>query len=185
MISLLEDHKLLENERIHRRDLRREVFVLPNGESDLILANLIAARHTEQGYRSSIIMQDTNLESVLSIVSFGHFVTITIEASQGVIWPGLRLRDRCIIPQSLIHLSSWQGSGVMADQLGFADGWASPKLRRNPGLERLSDAVDWAQLERLLCKLRHDGPGRPAFPALMMFKAVLLQQWYGLSDAEA
>lgn len=73
----------------------------------------------------------------------------------------------------------------MGDQLGFADGWASPKLGRNAGLERLSDAVDWQELERLLAKLRHDGPGRPAFPALMMLKAVLLQQWYGLSDAEA
>src|SRR6185295_3923003 len=31
----------------------------------------------------------------------------------------------------------------------------------------------------------HDAPtGRPSYPPLAMFKALLLQQWYGLSDAE-
>jgi DNA-binding transcriptional LysR family regulator len=93
MITLLADHKLLENERIHWSDLRREVFVLPNGGIGPILANLIAARLTEQGYRPSIIMQDTSLESVLSIVSVGRFVTIATEASQGVIWPDLHFRE--------------------------------------------------------------------------------------------
>ena len=93
MITLLANHKLLGNERIHWSDLRREVFVLPNGGIGQILANLIAARLTEQGYRPSIIMQDTSLESVLSIVTVGRFVTIATEASQGVTWPDLHFRE--------------------------------------------------------------------------------------------
>lgn len=72
----------------------------------------------------------------------------------------------------------------MAGQLGFADGWVSPKLGRNASLERLSLEVKWYRFEKLLARLRSDGPGRPPFDPLMMLKALLLQQCYGLSDAE-
>lgn len=72
----------------------------------------------------------------------------------------------------------------MADQLGFADGWVSPKLGRNASLERLSGEVKWYRFENLLKRLRSDGPGRPPFDPLLMLKALLLQQWYGLSDAD-
>ncbi|MEO8722663.1 MAG: LysR family transcriptional regulator, partial [Sphingobium sp.] len=75
MVTLLADHKLLENDRIHWSDLRREIFVVPSSGVGPIIANLIAARLTEQGYRPNIIVQDTSLESVLSIVSVGRFVT--------------------------------------------------------------------------------------------------------------
>jgi IS5 family transposase len=73
---------------------------------------------------------------------------------------------------------------VMAGQLGFADGWASPKLGRNASLERLAAEVKWYRFEKLLARLRPEGPGRPPFDPLMMLKALLLQQCYGLSDAE-
>lgn len=71
----------------------------------------------------------------------------------------------------------------MADQLGFADGWVSEKLGRNASLERLSAEVKWSRFEKLLARLLPDGPGRPPFAPLMMVKALLLQQSYGLSDA--
>ena len=69
-------------------------------------------------------------------------------------------------------------------QLGFGDGWISPKLGQNATLERLLAEVKWYRLEKLLARLRSDGPGRPPKQALMMLKALLLQQWYGLSDAD-
>ena len=72
----------------------------------------------------------------------------------------------------------------MADQLGFADGWVSPKLGRNASLERLAAEVKWYRFEKLLARLRHDGPGRPPFDPLLMLKALLLQQCYVLSDAD-
>lgn len=71
----------------------------------------------------------------------------------------------------------------MADQLGFADGWVSPKLGRNASLERLLAEVKWYRFEKLLARLRPEGAGRPPFDPLMMAKALLLQQCYGLSDA--
>jgi IS5 family transposase len=69
-------------------------------------------------------------------------------------------------------------------QLGFGDGWISPKLGQNATLERLSAEVKWYRFEKLLARLRSDGPGRPPKDALMMLKALLLQQWYDLSDAD-
>lgn len=68
-------------------------------------------------------------------------------------------------------------------QLGFGE----VGLARRGGsaaLERVSALVDWAGFEGALAGLREDGPGRPGYRPLLLFKALLLQAWYGLSDAE-
>ena len=44
--------------------------------------------------------------------------------------------------------------------------------------------MKWPHLERLLAPLRDGGPGRPAWPPLVLFKALLLQSLYSLSDLE-
>lgn len=72
----------------------------------------------------------------------------------------------------------------MSGQLGFGDGWISAKVGQNAMLERLSREVKWYRFEKLLGRLKADGAGRPPFEPLMMLKALLLQQWYRLSDAE-
>lgn len=52
-------------------------------------------------------------------------------------------------------------------------------------LDRLDELVKWYRFEKLLKGLRDEaGPGRPSYPSLAMFKALLLQSLYGLSDAE-
>jgi transposase, IS5 family len=68
-------------------------------------------------------------------------------------------------------------------QLGFGE----VGLARRGGsaaLERVSALIDWSGFERALSGLREDGPGRPGYRPLLLFKALLLQAWYGLSDAE-
>ena len=68
-------------------------------------------------------------------------------------------------------------------QLGFGE----VGLARRGGsgaLERVSGLVDWGGFESALAGLREDGPGRPGYRPLLLFKALLLQAWYGLSDAE-
>ena len=68
-------------------------------------------------------------------------------------------------------------------QLGFGE----VGLARRGGsaaLERVSGLVDWAGFERTLAGLREEGPGRPGYRPLLLFKALLLQAWFGLSDAE-
>jgi len=72
----------------------------------------------------------------------------------------------------------------MAGQLGFGDGWLSPKVGQNTTLDRLAGEIKWYRFEKLLARLRPEGAGRPPFDPLLMLKALLLQQWYRLSDAD-
>jgi IS5 family transposase len=53
-----------------------------------------------------------------------------------------------------------------------------------PALEQVAKLVDWAGFEGKLAGLREEGPGRPGYRPLLLFKALLLQAWYGLSDSE-
>lgn len=70
-------------------------------------------------------------------------------------------------------------------QLGFGDAAVPPGRGHHPALERVAALVDWAGLERVLAGLRDEaGPGRPGYRPLVLFKALLLQAWYGLSDAD-
>ncbi len=61
-------------------------------------------------------------------------------------------------------------------QLGFGEIGAA---RRGgvPALDRVSALVDWAGLERHLAGLREEGPGRPGYRPLLLFKALLLPAW--------
>lgn len=61
----------------------------------------------------------------------------------------------------------------------------SDKLGYNARLEGIASAVAWDRFEALLRPLAPEGPGRPPYDALLMLKALLLQQWYGLSDEAA
>jgi len=73
---------------------------------------------------------------------------------------------------------------MIRDQRSFIEAFASTKLGRNARLEQVAAQVKWYRFEKLLRKLEPDGAGRPPFEPLLMFKALLLQQWYGLSDAQ-
>ncbi len=66
-------------------------------------------------------------------------------------------------------------------QGGFVDAFMAPGVGANRRLERIDALLKWYRFEKLLKPLRSD-VGRPGYPALSMFKALLLQQWYGLSD---
>lgn len=68
-------------------------------------------------------------------------------------------------------------------QLGFGDAAAS--RRGNGGVDSLAEIdrlVDWAPLERLLDPVHRSARGEASYPPLVMFKALLLQKWHGLSD---
>lgn len=69
-------------------------------------------------------------------------------------------------------------------QLGFGEALIAEDRGRNPALERVKTLVNWDRLEAQLAGLRDAGPGRPGYRPLLLFKALLLQAWYGLSDAD-
>src|SRR5215207_7391048 len=55
----------------------------------------------------------------------------------------------------------------------------------NAALDRLAGLVKWYRFEKALAHLRdEEGPGRPGYPVLVLFRALLLQSLYGLSDRE-
>lgn len=73
---------------------------------------------------------------------------------------------------------------MRSGQLSFAEALLSSRVEAGP-LDRLSRLVKWYRFEKLLGGLRNEaGPGRPGYPALVLFKALLLQSLYGLSDRE-
>lgn len=66
-------------------------------------------------------------------------------------------------------------------QTSFADGL----LVNHAALEELdgiNDLINWQRIESLLSDIHNKARGEKAWPPLMMFKALLLQSWYGLSD---
>ncbi len=69
-------------------------------------------------------------------------------------------------------------------QLSFVEALLPQGLQGSGRLDRLSELVKWYRFEKLLGKLRQEGPGRPGYRPVLMFKALLLQSLYGLSDAQ-
>jgi IS5 family transposase len=68
-------------------------------------------------------------------------------------------------------------------QLGFLD--AAVSRRGNGGVDTLAEIerlVDWSRFEMLLNGLHASARGEAAYPPVVMFKVLLLQRWYGLSD---
>ncbi|SFP57251.1 transposase, IS4 family [Sphingomonas rubra] len=68
------------------------------------------------------------------------------------------------------------------DQRRFVEAFLPTGFGRNARLERIAALIDWAPLEALVRQVRPGETGRPPYRALAMLRALLLQQWYGLSD---
>jgi transposase, IS5 family len=70
-------------------------------------------------------------------------------------------------------------------QLDFVDGLIARRRPSRPSaLMEIAGLVDWGPFEKLLSALPVAAKGEPSYPALVMFKALLLQRWHGLSDPE-
>lgn len=70
-------------------------------------------------------------------------------------------------------------------QMSLADGLLAPGVGANPRLERIDGLIDWPAVEAVLAPIYAAPTGRPSYPLLVLAKAALLAQWYGLSDPEA
>jgi transposase, IS5 family len=71
---------------------------------------------------------------------------------------------------------------VRGSQAGLAEAFLHPSVGRNVRLETIGEQIDWALVDGVFVALKPGRIGAPSYPALLMFKALLLQQWYGLSD---
>ena len=72
--------------------------------------------------------------------------------------------------------------GKQSGQMGFGDMEAMGRVPEGHFLKKIDGQINWRTFEKLLEPLYHPTQGRPSHPPLVMFKALLLQQWYGLSD---
>lgn len=69
-------------------------------------------------------------------------------------------------------------------QLSLADQLVRRRAGQNAALPRLAAVMKWGPIERALGSVYNSSEGRPAYPPLLMFKCLLLQQWYALSDPQ-
>jgi IS5 family transposase len=70
-------------------------------------------------------------------------------------------------------------------QFSFVDALMPAGVGRNDRLDKLDGLIKWYRFEKVLARMREEGSaGRPAYGSLLMFKALLLQSLYGLSDSE-
>jgi len=51
-------------------------------------------------------------------------------------------------------------------------------------LEEVDKVLDFPKIEKLLMEMYRGNTGRPPIPPLILFKCLLLESWYGLSDVE-
>jgi len=74
---------------------------------------------------------------------------------------------------------------TVSTQMGFADLMVSQRPRKSSFLDQVDRVVDWRPIEKVLkrnYKKTVSADGRPAYPALPLFKMLLIQRWYNLSD---
>lgn len=64
---------------------------------------------------------------------------------------------------------------------GFTEAFLGPGVGMNRRLERIDALISWDRVEDLLAPTRSH-LGSKGYPALSLFKALLLQQWHTLSD---
>ena len=67
-------------------------------------------------------------------------------------------------------------------QGSLIDAFLPAGFGRNERLEGIDGIIDWGPVGRLVAEVRPGETGRPPYDPLSMFKALLLAQWYGLSD---
>jgi transposase, IS5 family len=70
------------------------------------------------------------------------------------------------------------------DQLSFADFAVNFKQKLNSTLDQISRNLDWQRIKKLLSVINSSKRGPKSYPPLQIFKALLIQTWYNLSDYE-
>jgi IS5 family transposase len=67
-------------------------------------------------------------------------------------------------------------------QFDFADSLLGNNPELNQRLDKVDQLIDWKPFEERLNRVYSSPTGRPSHPVLLLFKCLLLQAWYSLSD---
>ncbi len=85
------------------------------------------------------------------------------------------------------YLEKNHGKKIKTHMIIIADYALSRRETRNTKLDDINNIVDWAPFEKQLkkhIKRKAHAVGNPAYPAIVMFKCLILQRLYNLSDKE-
>jgi transposase, IS5 family len=95
------------------------------------------------------------------------------------------LRNSSIVIHFGLTLEGFLMAVKRTGQMSFVEAFVGGRVLGSTGtLDRIGGLVKWYRFEKLLGGLRDDGPGRAAWPPLVLYKALLVQSLYGLSDRE-
>jgi IS5 family transposase len=72
--------------------------------------------------------------------------------------------------------------GKKQGQMSFGEMEAAHRVPAGHFLLKIEKQIDWQPFQEALVELYHPRQGRPGYPPLVLFKALLLQRWYNLSD---
>jgi len=70
-------------------------------------------------------------------------------------------------------------------QTSFASLQVKNCVAKTSWLQQVNKIINWKPIERILADIHPAKRGRPAFDPVFMFKILLLQQWFNLSDPQA
>jgi len=70
----------------------------------------------------------------------------------------------------------------ISGKLDLADSLLGNNQKLNQRLDKINSLVDWKPFEQKLNRIYSSPSGRPSHPVLLLFKCLLLQAWYNLSD---
>jgi IS5 family transposase len=72
--------------------------------------------------------------------------------------------------------------GKKQGQMSFGEMETAHRVPEGHFLLKIEKQIDWQPFQEALASLYHPRHGRPGYPPLVLFKALLLQRWYNLSD---
>lgn len=67
-------------------------------------------------------------------------------------------------------------------QFDLADSLLGNNQKLNQRLDKINRLVNWQPFEEKLKRIYSAPVGRPSHPVLLLFKCLLLETWYDLSD---
>lgn len=68
------------------------------------------------------------------------------------------------------------------NQASIAGAFIKTRVNLNQGLKQIDSKIKWSRFKEILDKIYSNKQGRPSYPPLIMFKCLLVQNWYNLSD---
>lgn len=74
--------------------------------------------------------------------------------------------------------------GEQNPQMNLIDGWMVNQNKSNEFLERIEKEISFGRIHRELDKMYQSNLGRPSHPPMIVFRMILLQFFYNLSDPQ-